>query len=416
MSGKATYQELIHQNDPCYLNSIPNVFNLWMISSLTFPVHALRACVNKLRRAALVLTPVLACSVLAASGQDEVRSDKEVQSLLTEAARLTGQVESLRDRMMVLVRLALATGKSGDSTTAKINFDEALECVDGFPPQEHFADFHRQSIAEARMEVGDVEGADRTLGRIKDDSQRSEAFSRRGDFEGAILKAPAIQNAENRDEFLQSISEMQLEASNRHESQGVDQWAYTDNCPDIAAADGLDTPDEKAPCLAYWGSQLATEGERGTALEILRRAHKESRLIADLNLRAYTLEETARGQARAGSMKEASRSLAEARPVALAAYRKTKLKHGWTQIVEDLVQLEVEWGDIDGASSTLEQVEDGDKMNAFYRVACAVVENGHKKEALTWATSQISSRDRALVLIGIAEALLSPTQSTAAGH
>jgi hypothetical protein len=115
-------------------------------------------------------------------------------------------------------------------------------------------------------------------------------------------------------------------------------------------------------------------------------------------------------------MKEASRSLAEARPVALAAYRKTKLKHGWTQIVEDLVQLEVEWGDIDGASSTLEQVEDGDKMNAFYRVACAVVENGHKKEALTWATSQISSRDRALVLIGIAEALLSPTQSTAVGH
>ena len=394
-----------------------------MISSLTFPVYTLGTCVNKLRRAALVLTPVLVCSVLAASGQDEVRSNKEVRSLLTEAARLTGQVESLRDRMVVLVRLALVTRKYGESTAAKMNFDEAVECVDGFPSQEHFADFYRQSIAEARMEVGDVEGADRTLGRIKDDSQRSEAFrtvgllqARRGDFEGAILKAPAIQNAENRDEFLQSISEMRLEASNRRESQGVDEWPHSDPCADIAAADGLDTPDEKAPCLAYWGNQLATEGQTGTALEILRRAHKESRLVVDLNLRAYTLEEVARGQARAGSMKEASRSLAEARPVALAAYRKTKLKHGWTQIVQDLVQLEVEWGDIDGASSTLEQVEDGDKMNALQRVACAVVENGHKKEALTWATSQISSRDRALALIGIAEALLSPTQSTAIGH
>jgi hypothetical protein len=325
--------------------------------------------------------------------------------------------------MMVLVRLALANWKSGDSTSAKINFDEALECVDGFPPQEHFGDFYRQSIARARMEVGDVEGADRTLGRIKDDSQRSEAFrtvgllqARRGDFEGAILKAPAIRNAENRDEFLQSISEMQLEASNRPESQEVDEWPYTDPCPDIAAADGLDTPDEKAPCLAYWGGQLATEGQTGTALEILRRAHKESRLITDLNLRAYTLEEVTRGQARAGSMKEASRSLAEAKPVALAAYRNTKLKHGWTRIVQDLVQLEVEWGDIDGASATLEQVEDGDKVNTLQRVACAVVENGHKKEALTWATSQISSRDRALAIIGIAEALLSPTQSAAIAH
>jgi hypothetical protein len=126
-------------------------------------------------------------------------------------------VESLRDRMVVSLRLALANWKSGDSTSAKINVDEALKIVDNFPAQEHSADFYRQSVAEARMEVGDVEGADRTLGRIKDDSQRSKAFrtvgliqARRGDFKGAILKAPAIQNPKNRDQFLQSISESLL--------------------------------------------------------------------------------------------------------------------------------------------------------------------------------------------------------------
>src|SRR6267378_4096297 len=394
-----------------------------MGSNATFPFHAPGACRNKIRRAALVLAPVLVCSSACCIGRGEVQSDTEFRSLLTEAARLTGQVESLRDRTVVLVRLVLANWESGDSTTAKTNFDEALELVDGFPPQEHFADFYRQSIAEARMEVGDVEGADRTLGRIKDHSQRSEAFrtvgllqARRRDFAGAILKAPAIQDAEDRDEFLQSISEMQLEASKRHKSQGEDEWFYADRCPDIAAADGLDTPDEKAGCLAYWGGQLAAEGQFGAALEILRRAHKESDLIMDLTLRAYTLEEVARGQAHAGSMNEASRSLAEAKPIALAAYRKIKLDNGWTSIVQNLVELEVEWGDIEGAGSTLAQLENGEKMNGLQLVARAVVENGHKKEALDWATSQIFPRDRALALIGIADALLSQTQSTAIGH
>jgi hypothetical protein len=240
--------------------------------------------------------------------------------------------------------------------------------------------------------------------------------ARRGDFAGAILKAPAIQNAENKDQFLQSISEMQLEASNRHKSQGEDEWLYADPCPDIAAPDGLDTPDEKAGCLAYWGGQLAAEGQFGAALEILRRAHKESDLIMDLTLRAYTLEEVARGQARAGSMNEASRSLAEAKPIALAAYRKIKLDNGWTSIVQNLVELEVEWEDIEGAGSTLAQVEDGEKMNGLQSVARAVVEHGHKKAALDWATSQMFPRDRALALIGIADALLSQTQSTAIGH
>jgi len=55
-------------------------------------------------------------------------------------------------------------------------------------------------------------------------------------------------------------------------------------------------------------------------------------------------------------------------------------------------------------------------MNGLQLVARAVVENGHKNEALDWATSQIFPRDRALALIGIADALLSQTQSTAIGH
>ena len=115
-------------------------------------------------------------------------------------------------------------------------------------------------------------------------------------------------------------------------------------------------------------------------------------------------------------MNEATRSLAEAKPIVLAAYRKKKLDNGWTSIVRELVEVEVEFGDIEGAGSTLAQVEDGEKMNGLQLVARAVVENGHKKEALDWATSQILPRDRALALIGIADALLSPTQSTAIGH
>jgi tetratricopeptide (TPR) repeat protein len=370
-----------------------------------------------------VLTLVLVCLSSCCIGQVEAGPDKEVRTLLAEAARLTGQMESRRDRMVVLVRLGLANWKSGDSAVAKTNFDEALELVDDFPPQEHFADSYRQSIAEARMEVGDIAGADRTLVRIKDDSQRSEAFrtvgllqARRGDFEGAILKAPAIQNAENIDEYLESISKMQQEASDHPQQDSHDMEESLDadvSCADMAAADGINTPDAKASCLAYWGGQLAIEGQFGAALEVLRRAHEESRLIMDLNRRAYALEEIARGQARAGSMNEATRSLAEARPIVLAVYRKIRLDNGWTSMVRELVEVEVECRDIEEAGSTLAQVDDGEKMNALQLVARTVVENGHKKEALEWATSQILPRDRALALIGIADALLPPTQSTA---
>jgi hypothetical protein len=93
--------------------------------------------VSKIRRAALVLSPFLVCSS-ACFGRDEIRSNTEVRSILTEAARLIGQLEGLRDRMVVLMRLGLANWKSGDSTSAKINFDEALELADGFPPQRVF--------------------------------------------------------------------------------------------------------------------------------------------------------------------------------------------------------------------------------------------------------------------------------------
>lgn len=49
-------------------------------------------------------------------------------------------------------------------------------------------------------------------------------------------------------------------------------------------------------------------------------------------------------------------------------------------------------------------------MNALQSVAYSVVENGHAEIATAWANRQISPRDRALVLIGIANALSSPTE------
>ena len=267
------------------------------------------------------------------------------------------------------------------------------------------------------MEVGDVEGADRTLAQIKDDSQRSAGFwtvgllqARRGDFKGAILKATAIQ-AENRDEFLESISKMQQEPDSVPSPQDTEESSGTDDsCGDIAAADTINVPEDKATCLAYWGGQLATEGQFSTALEILRRAHKESGLMMDLSLRGYTLEDVARGQARAGSMKEATRTLTEAEPIALTVYREIS-QHGSTQIIQNLVELKVEWGEFDGANSTLSQVEHKEKLNELQSVARALVKNGHEKEALAWATTQILPSDRALALIGIADALITGMQS-----
>jgi hypothetical protein len=317
--------------------------------------------------------------------------------------------------MLVCVQIGLANQKSGDSVSAKLNFEEALKLIDNFSPQERFADFYRQSIAEAQAEMGDTEGADRTLGRIKDDSQRSEGFrtvgllqAQRGDFKGAILKAPFIDDPENREEFLKSISQMQLEANTPHDSQDSEEsFDADDSCADIAAADTINVPEDKARCLAYWGGRLATEGQFSTALEILRRAHQESSLVLDIVVRAYTLKEIARGQAKADSMGDASQSLAEAETLALAEH---KIRRGRTSIPRELVELRVEWGDFDGADSFLAQVEEGDKMNALQSVAYSVVENGHEEIATAWANRQISPRDRALVLIGIANALSSPTE------
>lgn len=81
-------------------------------------------------------------------------------------------------------------------------------------------------------------------------------------------------------------------------------------------------------CLAYWGGRLATEGHFSAALETLKRAQQESSLVRDPNLRAYTVVEIARGQARADSTEEATQSLAEAESIALAQYR-----HGWSGAV-----------------------------------------------------------------------------------
>jgi hypothetical protein len=101
-------------------------------------------------------------------------------------------------------------------------------------------------------------------------------------------------------------------------------------------------------------------------------------------------------------MKEATQSLGEAESRYLAAYR-----NGWP--VRNIVELKVEWGDFDGADSVLRQVEDGEKMNALLSVAHSVVENRQKNRATAWANRQISPRDGALVLIGIANALSSHT-------
>jgi len=381
--------------------------------------------VNRMRMAVLILSAVVIhlSSSAYSFEQDERLSDTEIRSILTEAARLTQQVENLRDRMIVCVRVGLANWKSGDPTSAKRNFDDVLELIDKFPPQEQNADFYRQSVAEVQEELGDTEGADRTLGRIKDDSQRAEAFrtvglrqARRGDFKGAILKAASIE-AENRDEYLESISKMQQEVDSVPIPQDAEESSDTDDsCGDIAAADTINVPEDKATCLAYWGGQLASEGQTNTALEILKRAHRESGLVLDLGVRAHTLEETAVGQARAGSMNEATRTLSEAEPLVLAVYRNVKLRHGWTSTLQELVEVKVELGDFEGADSILRQVEEGDRMNAMQGVARAVVAKGHKKEALAWATSQTSSRDRALALVGIADALLTSTQAADSRH
>lgn len=320
-----------------------------MKRSTAVPCVRLERRVNKILRTLLpaaVLTYL--CSIHFCFGQDEVRSDTHVQNILTEAARLAAQVENLRDRMLVCVKIGLANHKSGDSVSAKLNFEEALKLIDNFSPQERFADFYRQSIAEAQAEMGDTEGADRTLGRIKDDSQRSEGFrtvghlqAQRGDFKGAILKAPFIDDPENREEFLKSISQMQLEANTPHDSQDSEEsFDADDSCADIAAADTINVPEDKARCLAYWGGRLATEGQFSTALEILRRAHQESSLVLDMVVRAYTLKEIARGQAKADSMGDASQSLAEAETLALAEY---KIRRGWTSIPRELVELTPFW-------------------------------------------------------------------------
>jgi hypothetical protein len=78
--------------------------------------------------------------------------------------------------------------------------------------------------------------------------------------------------------------------------------------------------------------------------------------------------------------------------------------------------VKVELGDFVGADSIMRQVDEDDRMNETQGVARAVVATGHKKEALAWAESQISSRDRALALIGVADALLTSTQSADSRH
>lgn len=259
------------------------------MSKTHFPARAAGLRVNKLARCTLISTVLLSlCSSVFCFGRDSVQSNSEARSILQDVALLSTQVKDLRDRMAVCIQLGLANWKFGDQASARANFEEAVKLIDDFPPQEPHSDFYRQTIAEVQAELSEFEAAHLTLGRIKDDSpQRSEAFrvvglaqARRGDFEGAMLSARFIDDSENRQEFLQTISRMQSETITPHEAEDSTESFDTDDpCPDVAAADSIVAPDEKAVCLAYWGGKLASEGLFSAALETLKRAHQESSLV-----------------------------------------------------------------------------------------------------------------------------------------
>jgi len=332
------------------------------------------------------------------------------------AAQLAHSIKNAQYRAQSLAYIADLTANGGHAGEARSAVQEALRAAEQAEPREGGAgrsslaacasdepepprDAALESVALTQARTGDTAGALETINRMHDKSGRenmlatvAEYQARAGDFAGARASIAAISRDACKTAALHGVAVAQFEAG--------------DLSAALLTVNDMTDPAQKAGTLTYLGRLVADQGSFNSAMGILARARVIASQLTDRQQRVDVLEVIARIQAQAGSRYEAAKTLAEAVPDAIAADEQAKRDHAWSSVLPDLIELQAEMGDLDGASANLVHVDDNDRTFILQKAARALSKVGDMQGASAWAARQVSPRDKALALIGVAEGLL----------
>lgn len=332
------------------------------------------------------------------------------------AAQLAHNIKSAQYRAKALARIAALNGDGGRTEEARIGIQEALgaaehaeanggrhgrsshaACASEEAEQPRDAALERIAVTQAR--IGDIAGALETINRMHDKTGREDTLAtiaehqaRIGDLAGARASIAAISRDGCKEAALGRVAMGQFEAGSLSAA--------------LLTVNGMKDPEQKASILTSLGEQVVKQGAFDSAMEILGRARGAARQIAEDSDRAFMLESISRIQAKAGSRDEAAKTLAEAVPAAIAAHEWAKREQAWTGALPDLIEQQAEMGDLDGAWAALAHLDESDRIHVVQNAARAQSRTGDVQGALTWAARQVSARDKALALVGVAEGVL----------
>ncbi|MBZ5529108.1 MAG: hypothetical protein LAN71_14570, partial [Acidobacteriia bacterium] len=94
--------------------------------------------------------------------EENSASREEASRLLKEATELAARIESPLYRSVFFVRLGETYWHAGDKASSAKSFDKGLKILDTLPqenPEQDLRDSYRASIAAARADANDIEGA-----------------------------------------------------------------------------------------------------------------------------------------------------------------------------------------------------------------------------------------------------------------
>ena len=207
---------------------------------------------RKLLPALLLLAITLAAQAPAEPEAEALR--EQARALLRQAAAVAVEAEP-RDRTKLLSDIASLQWKLGDRDAANKNFDlaqEVLETVqdpsDAEPPA-----LYPGAVATARIQVGDVDGAARTLERIQDPKTRKQVIE--------SLAWGRARNASTPEEVEAARALVDQESADRIARMLVGQRAKQGDSEGARAlAETIVNPKDRAPALLILATTPAEIG------------------------------------------------------------------------------------------------------------------------------------------------------------
>lgn len=349
------------------------------------------------------------------SGDQRETSRQAAMETLTEALRVTGEIEDHGNRTRALSEIGTVLAKSGDTRRAAQTLQLALAAA-----QRIERDWERASvlpgIAAAQASIGDGAGATKSIRealaaaqRLEDGYWRTSALSQiaaaqasAGDTQGAFATARRIEGNDARTSALSAIAKAQASAGN---VRGA-----------LATTQRIEGQRSRVSALSHIARAQASGGDRAGAAQSIRRALATTQRIEDEGDRAHALYGIARGQVSAGDDAGAAESIRRA----LAAAQRIEDADDRVWMLSAVAEAQALVGDEAAAAQSIREalmvsrrIEDETSLNiALSQVARAQASAGDTRGALVTAQRMGYEAMQHWTIVAIASkiALLGDTQ------